>query len=73
MAAQSQAAVQGIRAEADVAALRVQAEAAAVYAGNPAPLRVRELEALFQLSANPAARIYIGFDKHLDQSQPAGD
>ena len=73
VAAQSQAAVQSIRAEADVAALRVQAEAAAVYAGNPAPLRVRELEALSQLSANPAARIYIGFDKHLDQLQPAGD
>lgn len=67
MAAQSQAAVQNIRAEADAAALRVQAAAAAVYAGNPALLRVRELEALSQLSANPGARIYIGFDKHLDQ------
>lgn len=58
---------QNIRAEADAAALRVQAEASAVYAGNPALLRVRELEALSQLSANPAARIYIGFDKHLEQ------
>jgi len=73
MAAQSQAAVQSIRAAADAAALRVQAEGAAVYAGNPALLRVRELEALSQLSANPAARIYIGFDKHLEPSQPAGD
>lgn len=73
MAAQSQAAVQGIRAQADAAALRVQAEAAAAYAGNPALLRVRELEALSQLSANPAARIYIGFDKHLGQPQPVGD
>ena len=45
--------------------------AAAVYTGNPALLRVRELEALAQLSANPAARIYIGFDKHLDQPQQA--
>jgi regulator of protease activity HflC (stomatin/prohibitin superfamily) len=69
MAAQSQAAVQRIRAEADAAALRVQAEASAAYAGNPALLRVRELEALSALSANPAARIYIGFDKHLDQPQ----
>jgi hypothetical protein len=58
MAAQSQAAVQGIRAAADAAALRVQAEAGGVYAGNPALLRVRELEALSQLSANPAARIH---------------
>src|SRR5258708_26051060 len=65
VAAQSQAAEQGIRAEADAGALRVQAEAA-VYAGNPALLRVRQLETLSRLSANPAARIYIGFDKHLD-------
>jgi regulator of protease activity HflC (stomatin/prohibitin superfamily) len=73
MAAQSQASVQSIRADADAAALRVQAQAAAVYAGNSALLRVRELEALSKLSANPAARIYIGFDKHLDPPQPAGD
>ncbi|MGE5133329.1 MAG: slipin family protein [Gemmatimonadota bacterium] len=73
MAAQSQAAVQGIRAEADAAALRVQADAAAAYAGNPALLRVRELETLSRLSANPAARIYIGFDKHLDRPQPVSD
>jgi hypothetical protein len=50
----------------------VQAEAAAVYAANPALLRVRELEALSRLSANPAARIYIGFDKHLDLPQEDG-
>jgi regulator of protease activity HflC (stomatin/prohibitin superfamily) len=73
MAAQSQAAVQNIRAEADAATLRVQAEAGAAYASNPALLRIRELEALSQLSANPAARIYIGFDKHLDRPQRAGD
>lgn len=71
IAAQGQAAVQGIRAEADAASLRVQAEAAAAYTGNPALLRVRELEALSKLSANPAARIYIGFDKHLDQPMHA--
>ncbi|MBO0835904.1 MAG: slipin family protein [Actinobacteria bacterium] len=73
MAAKSQAAVQSIRAEADAAALQVQAEAAAVYEGNPALLRLRELEALAQLSANPAARIYIGFDKHLDGAQQLSD
>jgi regulator of protease activity HflC (stomatin/prohibitin superfamily) len=72
MAARSQATVQSIRAEADAGALRVQAEAAAVYDGNPALLRVRELEALSQLSANPAARIYIGFDKHLELPQEDG-
>ena len=73
MAAQSQAAVQNIRAEADAATLRVQAEAGAAYTTNPALLRIRELEALSALSANPAARIYIGFDKHLDRPQHAGD
>ena len=36
-------------------------------------LRVRELEALSALSANPGARIYIGFDKHLDHSLRAGE
>jgi hypothetical protein len=72
MAARSQATVQSIRAEADAGALRVQAEAAAVYVSNPALLRVRELEALSQLSANPAARIYIGFDKHLEMPQKDG-
>jgi regulator of protease activity HflC (stomatin/prohibitin superfamily) len=73
IAAQSQAAAQGIRAEADAASLRVQAEAASAYTGNPVLLRVRELEALSALSANPAARIYIGFDKHLDQALGAGE
>jgi regulator of protease activity HflC (stomatin/prohibitin superfamily) len=73
MAAESQAAVQSIRTEADAAALRVQAKAGAAYADNPALLRVRELEALSRLSSNPAARIYIGFDKHLDQPQHASD
>jgi regulator of protease activity HflC (stomatin/prohibitin superfamily) len=73
MTAQSQAAVQGIRAEADAAALRVQAEAAAAYAENPALMRVRELETLSQLSSNPAARIYIGFDKHLSPAENGRD
>jgi regulator of protease activity HflC (stomatin/prohibitin superfamily) len=73
MTAQSQATVQNIRAQADAAALRVQAEAAAVYVGNAALLRVRELETLSRLSANPGARIYIGFDKHLDPPPIAGD
>lgn len=40
--------------------------------GNPALLRVRELETLSRLSANPAARIYIGFDKHLPSPSGAG-
>jgi regulator of protease activity HflC (stomatin/prohibitin superfamily) len=72
-AAEGHAAAQSIRAEADAAALQVQAEAAAVYVTNPVLLRVRELETLSQLSANPAARIYVGFDKHLELSQHAGD
>ena len=73
MTAESQAVIQAIRAEADAAALRIQAEAAAAYADNPALLRVRELETLSRLSANPAVRIYIGFDKHFDRPQPVSD
>jgi len=36
---------------------------------HPALLRVRELETLGALGANPAARLYVGFDKHCDQLQ----
>ncbi len=38
-----------------------------VGAEHPALLRVRELETLGALAANPGARLYIGFDKHSDR------
>lgn len=53
-----------MRTDAEVDALRRQAEVAGEYATHPALLRLRELEALGSLAANPAARLYVGFDKH---------
>jgi regulator of protease activity HflC (stomatin/prohibitin superfamily) len=63
-----------LRAESEAAAQRIRAaaetETAAAYADNPALLRLRELETLAHLAANPAARLYIGFDKHHDLTEP---
>jgi regulator of protease activity HflC (stomatin/prohibitin superfamily) len=67
LAAHADAQARRIRAEADVDALNRLAAAAAAYAEHPALLRVRELETLGALAANPAARLYIGFDKHSDR------
>jgi regulator of protease activity HflC (stomatin/prohibitin superfamily) len=64
LTAQAEAEALGIRAEAEVAALGQLAEAASAYAQHPALLRLRELETMSRLAGNPAARIYIGFDKH---------
>jgi regulator of protease activity HflC (stomatin/prohibitin superfamily) len=67
LAAAAEAQAKRIRADAEVDALNRLAEAAAAYAEHPALLRVRELETLGALGANPAARLYIGFDKHSDR------
>jgi regulator of protease activity HflC (stomatin/prohibitin superfamily) len=58
-------------AEAQKIKANAQAEAAklsegAAFAANPALLRLRELDAIRELAHNANARIYIGFDKHLD-------
>ena len=66
LAAQADAEAQLIRADAEVEALRRRAEAAAAYTQHPALLRLRELEALSALGSNSAARLYIGFDKHVE-------
>src|SRR6266540_1920305 len=66
-AAQADAEATRIRAEAEVDALNRLSQAASAYAEHPALLRLRELETMAGLSANPAARLYIGFDKHRDQ------
>jgi regulator of protease activity HflC (stomatin/prohibitin superfamily) len=67
LAAEADAEAKRIRADSDVDALNRLAEAAAAYAEHPALLRVRELETLGALASNPAARLYIGFDKHSDR------
>jgi regulator of protease activity HflC (stomatin/prohibitin superfamily) len=64
LAAQADAEAQRIKGEAAVAALTQNQAAGAVYATHPALLRLHELEAIRELSANANARIYIGFDKH---------
>jgi regulator of protease activity HflC (stomatin/prohibitin superfamily) len=66
--AESQAESQRIQTEADILALRERAQAAEAYSSHPALLRLRELDTLRELSQSANARIYIGFDKHM---QPA--
>jgi len=55
-----------IQNEAEIRALRDQAAGAEAYAKHPALLRLRELQALAEVSKNANARIFIGFDKHAD-------
>jgi len=66
--AQAEADALKIRNDAEIKALRDQAQAAEAYAKHPALLRLRELEALSEISKNANARIFIGFDKHSDLS-----
>jgi regulator of protease activity HflC (stomatin/prohibitin superfamily) len=65
-AAESEAEAQRILATAEAEALRTQAEAATAYAQHPVLLRIRELETLARLASYASARLYIGFDKHVD-------
>jgi len=66
--AQAEADALRIRNDAEIRALREQALAAEAYAKHPALLRLRELEAIGEVSKNANARIFIGFDKHADLS-----
>lgn len=52
------------RAEAEADALRLLAGAASAFTEHPALLRLRELDALANLSVTDGARVYVGFDKH---------
>lgn len=66
--AQAEADALRIRNDAEVLALREQAQAAEAYATHPSLLRLRELQALAEVSKNANARIFIGFDKHAELS-----
>ena len=66
--AQADADAMHIRTEAEVKALREQAQAAEAYAKHPALVRLRELQTLSEVGKNANARIFIGFDKHSDLS-----
>jgi regulator of protease activity HflC (stomatin/prohibitin superfamily) len=62
--AQAEAASEKVRMEAEIAALRQTKQLAETYSANPSLLRLRELDALKELSQLASARIYIGFKKH---------
>jgi regulator of protease activity HflC (stomatin/prohibitin superfamily) len=66
LAAESAAETQRIRTTAEVESLRQREQAAAAFSSHPALLRLLELETLKGLGQNANARLYIGFDKHLD-------
>jgi regulator of protease activity HflC (stomatin/prohibitin superfamily) len=68
LSARSDAEAERIRTDAEVDALKRRAEAAAAYTEHPALLRLRELETLAELGGNAEARLYVGFDKHVDLS-----
>ena len=71
--AESEAESQRIQTEADILALRERAQAAAAYSSHPALLRLRELDTLRELARTANARIYIGFDKHMQANNANGD
>lgn len=71
--AESEAETQRIQTEADILALRERAQAAEAYTSHPALLRLRELDTLRELAQTANARIYIGFDKHMQSSGTNGD
>lgn len=71
--AESEAETQRIQTEADILALRERAQAAEAYTSHPALLRLRELDTLRELAHTANARIYIGFDKHMQSSTTNGD
>ena len=71
--AESQAESQRIQTEADILALRERAQAAEAYTSHPALLRLRELDTLRELARTANARIYIGFDKHMQSTPINGD
>ena len=71
--AESEAESQRIQTEADILSLRERAQAAEAYSSHPALLRLRELDTLRELARTANARIYIGFDKHMQPSNANGD
>ncbi|HJU92106.1 MAG TPA: slipin family protein [Pyrinomonadaceae bacterium] len=71
--AESEAESQRIQTEADILSLRERAQAAEAYSSHPALLRLRELDTLRELARTANARIYIGFDKHMQSSTANGD
>ncbi len=66
--AQADAEAVRLKTEADVQALREREAAASAYSDHPALLRLRELDTLRELAQTASARLYIGFDKHVERN-----
>jgi hypothetical protein len=60
--AQADAEAQGIKAQAESAALREREQSGAIYRDHPALLRLVELETLRDLSHTATARLYINLN-----------
>jgi len=69
LAAEAAAESHRVKTEAEIKALREREVAAKAYSTHPALLRLQELETLRELARTANARIYIGFDKHLADSE----
>jgi regulator of protease activity HflC (stomatin/prohibitin superfamily) len=65
LVAEADAEAERIRTAAEVEAVRQREQVAQIFSGNPALLRLRELETLRELAQTANARIYIGFAKHV--------
>jgi regulator of protease activity HflC (stomatin/prohibitin superfamily) len=65
LTAEANAEAERIRTAAEVEAARQREQVAQIFTGNPALLRLRELETLRELAQVANARIYIGFPKHV--------
>ena len=63
--AETAAETERIRTAAEVESARQREQIGQIFAGSPALLRLRELEALRELAQSGNARIYIGFPKHV--------
>lgn len=66
--AENQAEIERLKRENEIKTLQELAESSETLSKNPALLRLRELDALQELAKTANARIYIGFDKHLQKS-----
>jgi len=64
--AQAEAEVTKIKMEAEIEALRQQEQVAQAYTNHPALLRLRELDTMSEMAKNANARIYLGFEKHVE-------
>jgi regulator of protease activity HflC (stomatin/prohibitin superfamily) len=75
LTAEANAEAERIRTAAEVEAARQREQVAQIFTGNPALLRLRELETLRELAQVANARIYIGFSKHVrpDMDSVNGD